>query len=358
MKRKIAKAFVAAAVIVSLAACAGPSAATSGTRGDSSGGSSGASAGAEADDSVITLVYAEVNPQETVAGQIAAAFKEKTEELSGGSILIDVQYLGALGAENDVLEVMLSGEDDSIDIARISAFALNSCGAEKSVLLSMPYTFGSREHFWNFAQSDLAQELLNEADDTLPVRGLFYGEEGFRHFFTKKSISSYKDLAGRKIRVSDDPVMIGLVEALGASPTVVSFDELYSSLQLGIVDGAEQPIINYQSNEFPEVAPNLLLDGHTLGALEVIITDASWNKLTAEQQEIIMEAAAYAQEMNQRIVEDAEEQALSELRAAGVNVVEVSEEDKAAMQELCSDLIRQYAQGDLADIYQQIQDMQ
>lgn len=83
-------------------------------------------------------------------------------------------------------------------MSRISAFALTSYGGQKSMLLSLPYTFVSREHFWNFATSDLAQEFLMEPQENgSGVRGLFYGEEGFRHFFTTKEISGIEDLAGR-----------------------------------------------------------------------------------------------------------------------------------------------------------------
>ena len=192
----------------------------------------------------ITLVYAEVNPLDTIVGQTATKFKETVEEMSGGSIIIDVQASGVLGSENDVLDTMLGG-GGTIQMSRISAFALTSYGGEKSMLLSLPYTFVSREHFWNFATSDLASEFLLEPHENgSGVRGLFYGEEGFRHFFTVNEISGMEDLAGMKLRVSNDPVMNGLVEGLGANPTVVSFGELYSALQTGVVDGAEQPIAN------------------------------------------------------------------------------------------------------------------
>ena len=217
----------------------------------------------------ITLVMAEVNPLDTIVGQTDTAFKEKVEELSGGSIKIDLQASGVLGSENDVLDTMLGGGD--IDMSRISAFALTSYGGQKSMLLSIPYTFVNREHFWNFATSPLAEEFLLEPQENgAGVRGLFYGEEGFRHFFTVKEISGLEDLKGMKLRVSNDPIMNGMVEGLGASPTVVSFGELYSALQTGVVDGAEQPIANYKSNAFPEVANNLILDGHTLGAIQEI----------------------------------------------------------------------------------------
>ena len=302
----------------------------------------------------VTLVMAEVNPLDTIVGQTDTKFKETVEELSGGKIKIDLQASGVLGSENDVLDTMLGG-GGTIDMSRISAFALTSYGAEKSVLLSVPYTFVNREHFWKFADSELAPEFLMEPHDNgLGVRGLFYGEEGFRHFFTVKPVNGLEDLKGMKLRVSNDPIMNGMVAGLGANATVVSFNELYSALQTGVVDGAEQPIANYQSNAFPEVAPNLILDGHTLGAIQVIITDDAWDKLTPEQQDVLTEAGKYASEFNRKISEEAENKVLDELKANGVNVVEV--EDKTPWQEACKDIIESSTK-DNAELYQQILDM-
>ena len=170
-----------------------------------------------------------------------------------------------------------------------------------------------------------------------------------------KHLNTIEDLKGMKLRVSNDPIMNGLVEGLGASPTVVSFGELYSGLSTKVCDGAEQPIGNYKSNAFDEVAPNLILDGHTLGAVQVIITDNAWGKLTEAQQAVIMEAAAYAQKFNQEYVEGAEQEVLDGLKADGVNVIEVA--DKTPWAEACKPVIEQYTAGDLADLYQKIQDL-
>ena len=304
-----------------------------------------------ANDPKVTLVYAEVNPADSIIGQVAMAFKEKAEELSGGSITIDVQPSGVLGNENDVLDAMLGGSTN-IDICRISAFTLTNYGTQKTKLLSIPFTFESRQHYWNFAMSDLAPDFLNEPQTLgLPVRGLFYGEEGFRHFFTRKEISGIDDLKGMKLRVSVDPIMTGMVEGLGASPTVVNFGELYSALNSGVCDGAEQPIGNYKSNAFDEVAPNLILDGHTVGAVEELINDNGWNKLTEAQQAVLMEAAKYAQEHNAQIVEAAEQEVLDGLKAEGVNVIEVP--DKAPWQAACEKVISENT-SDQAELYQQI----
>jgi len=303
----------------------------------------------------ITFVYAEVNPLDSIVGQTALEFKEKVEELSAGKIKIDIQASGVLGAENDVLDTMLGG-GGTIDMSRISAFALTSYGGEKSKLLSIPFTFVNREHFWNFATSDLAPEFLLEPHENgTGIRGLFYGEEGFRHFFTVDEISGMEDLKGMKLRVSNDPIMQGLVEGIGASPTVVSFGELYSALQTGVVNGAEQPIANYKANAFHEVAPNLILNAHTLGAIQVVITDEAWDKLTVEQQEVLMEAGRHASEFNRKISEEAENKVLEELKAEGVNVVEV--EDITPWQEAVKEVVES-ATANSAELYQKIVDMQ
>ena len=347
----------AATAAVALTACGGSKSGSTSTAASSTSTAASAAAGdaaAAASDPKVTLVYAEVNPLDTIVGQTGSHFKEKVEELSGGSVVVDVQASGVLGSENDVLDAILGGST-SIDISRISAFALTSYGCNKSKLLSIPFTFNDRAHFWNFANSDLAPEFLNEPQELgLPVRGLFYGEEGFRHFFTVKPVAAIGDLKGMKLRVSNDPVMNGMVEGLGANPTVVAFGELYSALQTGVVDGAEQPIANYESNAFHEVANKLILDGHTLGAVQAVITDNAWGKLTANQQAAVMAAAADTQKFNADLSESAENKVLDELRSSGCNVVDV--DDKTPWQEACAKVIKDNT-SDQAELYQKLLDM-
>jgi TRAP-type C4-dicarboxylate transport system substrate-binding protein len=158
-----------------------------------------------------------------------------------------------------------------------------------------------------------------------------------------------------KIRVSNDPVMNGLVEGLGANPTVVSFNELYSALSTGVVDGAEQPIANYKSNAFDEVAPYLVLDGHTLGAIQIIITDDAWDSLTEEQQQILKEAGEAASEYNRSISEEKENEVLEQLKEEGITIIEV--EDKTEWQEAVKSVVEENTVG-YEELYQQILDME
>ena len=305
-------------------------------------------------DPAVTLVYAEVNPLDTtVVGQVATHFAERVNELTSGTVTIDVQGGGVLGAEGDFCDDMIGGIG-TIDMARLSVSTLTGYGVPKSALLCLPFTFTSRDHFWNFAASDLAQEFMDEPEENgLGLRGLFLGEEGFRHIFTNKEVSGLDDLQGMKIRVSTDPTMVGMINAFGANATVVAYGELYQSLQSGVVDGAENPVGNYYANSFYEVAPYLLLDGHQLGVCELVITDMAWAKLTENQQECIKLAAKECQEYNKELSEKIEEDTLAEL-GDKITVIEV---DKAEWIEKCQDVIAE-ATADYADLYQAIEDLQ
>ncbi|MGN0340658.1 MAG: TRAP transporter substrate-binding protein [Lachnospira sp.] len=344
MRKKLLSLLCCVAMVVSCVGCGGSKAGDAG----SAGGSNNSAGG------TVTLVMAEVNPLDTIVGMTDKYFADKVKEYSNGSVVIDLQASGVLGSENDVLDTMLA-PGSTIDMSRISAFALTSYGGQKSMLLSLPYTFVSREHFWNFATSDLAKEfLLEPSQNGTGVRGLFYAEEGFRHFFTSKNIKGIEDFKGMKIRVSNDPVMNGLVEGLGASPTVVSFGELYSALQTGVVDAAEQPIANYKSNAFPEVANTMILDGHTLGAVQVIITDEAWNKLSKDQQDAITKAGEEASKYNRSISQQKEDEVLAELKKSGCNIIEVS--DKTPWQNAVKSVVDKNIKGQ-EDLYNKIVNM-
>ena len=300
----------------------------------------------------VTLTYAEVNPVEgTVVGDVALAFKSKLEELSGGEVVVDIQASGVMGDEKTVLANILGG-DTSVDIVRISAFALNQYGAQKSVFLTLPYVFTSEDHYWKFVESDLAKEMLAESKEVgLPFNGLAYGEEGFRHFFSKTEVKTIEDLKGLKIRVSDDPIMTGLLQGLGAAFTPVSFTELYSALQTGVVDCAEQPITNYLSNSFQEVAPYMLRDGHTLGTIELIATDSCFDKLSDDQKALVQQAADYAMAECEKSVIARQEAAYNKLVEMGCTVNEV--EDKTVWQEATKAVLEANIAG-MEDIYEAI----
>lgn len=302
----------------------------------------------------VILTYAEVNPADSLDGQVGSYFKEQVESLSNGSVAIDIQASGVLGAENDVLDNMTTG-GGTVDMARISCFALTNYGGKLSALPSVPFTFDNRQHYWKFTESELGQKILDEpAQLGLGVKGLFFMEEGFRHFFFNKEIMGVEDLKGKKIRVSSDPILTGVVEQLEASPTVISFNELYSSLQSGVVDGADQPTALYESNAFNEVAPYLIEDGHTMSASEVIITEDAWNKLSDDQKEAVTKAGEATSKYCKELSGKLEDESKKRLQEKGVTFIEVT--DKQPWKDACENIISKYTEG-YENEYKQMTDL-
>jgi len=225
-------------------------------------------------------------------------------------------------------------------------------GCKKSSLLSVPFTFSSKEHFWDFASSKEGQEILNEPTEIgLGLKGLFYGEEGFRHFFSTKKIEGVGDFENLKVRGTNDEAMQGLLAGLKADSIPVNYADLYVALQTGIIDAAEQPIANYLANHFHQVAPYMIFDGHTLGVMETVITNECWNSLTKNQQNILLEAGKYASDFCKNLSQTEEDKVKEELLKEGATLTEVK--DIKPWQEACKNVIKKGAAVD-EKLYEEI----
>ncbi len=297
-----------------------------------------------------TLLMAESNPPESIIGQVDKVFADKVKELSDGSISINLQYSGILGDEAKVMEMIVK-PDSSIHLARVSA-SLASYGGLKSKLITIPFTFKNASHFWKFANSDIAEEILDEPyENGIGVKGIFYAEEGFRHFFSVSKLSSIDDLEGKHARSSNSKTLQDLIHALKAIPVTVPFADLYASLQTGQTEVAEQPISNYYSNGFHIVAPYIILDGHMLGAVQVLINSKCWDSLSENQQKIMKAAGKYATNYCRQIIEKSEAETIEKLKHEGVTVTKVK--DITPWRRACSEMIRKSSR-EYPELYQKI----
>lgn len=299
----------------------------------------------------VTLVMAEVNPDGTTSAEMDKAFKAKVEELSDASIKIDLHFGGTIGDEVSILERMRT-PGSMVHISRISIFNLVPHGCPKSALLIAPYTFRNRDHFWNFASSEFAQEILAEPYvNNLGMRGLFLAEEGFRHFFSTKPLSTAEDFKNLKVRVTPDAVLRAVVEGLGAQAEAIGFEDLYAALQTGKADAADQPLINYYANHFYNVAPYMILDGHSIGVTEIIIAADVWDSLSEQQQAILLEAGKYAGEVCRKNADGADADAKKMLEAEGAVFTEVK--DFKPFQKACEKIVSETIAGE-EDLYEKI----
>lgn len=299
------------------------------------------------------FIMAEVNPSESMACRMDQFFCDEVKALSKGSIEIELSAAGVLGDETTVLDEMHNGK--KIDIARVSTMALNKYGCEKLSLLTLPYTFNDREHFWKFAKSELAEDFLMEsAEGPDGLVGLFFAEEGFRHFFSTKKLSTIEDFKGHRIRITSDPVLTGVVNDMNAIPVELKFTDLMKAMVLGNIDTAEQPLINYSANHFDSVAKNVILDGHTIGVIEVLITKQAWDSLKPKEQEILRKAGSAAADYGRKIVEEQEKSTVGKLVDEGVVFTEVT--DKAPWKKICATTISKYSSTN-TDLYRKIVEM-
>lgn len=288
-------------------------------------------------DKKVVLTMAEPNSKNSISARMDAAFAQKAEELSGGLIKINLFTDSALGNNETVVEIMTK-PGSNIHIARAAPGSLVPYGCNKANLLNVPYTFSSREHFWKFAESSAAKEMLDEPYlKNVGVKGLYFAEEGFRHFFSVNQVKNIDDFKGKNTRTSGNSVLTEIIQALGSEVVSVGFSNLYSAFQTGEVEIAEQPIVNYLTNHFNKVAPYMILDGHQLGVTETIITTEAWNSLSEKQKDILIEAGKYATEYCRQIVHEAENKATDALKADGVEFIEVK--NIGEWQKACADVI-------------------
>lgn len=355
--KKALSVILASAMALSMAACGGSGdsapATTAAAEGGSSTGTGGSSGTAE-----ITFKYAELNSDDNINTRAGYKFAEYVSELSGGRIEIDVNSASTLGDEKACLNALQMG-GGTVDFYRGNTNGLADYGFQKLNLFGLPYIFTSRDGMWKVLEAEnLGQAFLNEGVEIgAGMVGIAYTDEGARNLFTSAEISSLADIKGKKIRVPETTLMMDTMSALGAEPTPISYSELYSSLQTGVVDGAENGYPGYDSNKFYEVAPYYLLDAHTFSPGIILMAEAQWNKLSAEDQEILLEAGKKASEWNKTAIEEEEKALRTALEGKGVTIIECPAEDKAAAQEACQSVWADYSKG-IEDLLQAMVDIQ
>jgi tripartite ATP-independent transporter DctP family solute receptor len=275
----------------------------------------------------IVLRYGDVNPLGHVLLDSAQYFADQVAQLSEGRIKIEIYPSGQLGDDNEVYQAMQMG---AVDLYRGNASSMSDFGKMQVTALALPYIFRDRDHFWAVCGGDLGQEILADIQKSgSRMVGLFYMDEGARNFFTTKApVTTMADLKNLKIRVQNSQLMLDTVSALGANPTPIDYAELYTALQTGVVDGAENPPASYFSNKFYEVAPYYVLDGHTFSPSVVLMSEIVWNRLSSEDKAILEKAGQLTEEYNRQAIEAADEKAYENLRNAGVKITTLTDAQK------------------------------
>jgi tripartite ATP-independent transporter DctP family solute receptor len=247
-------------------------------------------------------------------------FADLVKERTDGRIKIEVFPSGQLGDEKSVLEQVQLG---AIEFTRTNASPLSEFNKQLSVL-SLPYVFESEDHLWNFLNSDKGEELLNGLESS-KMKGLAYYDSGSRSFYSTKPLKSINDIKGLKIRVQQSKVNMDMVAALGASATPMPYGEVFSGLQTGIIDGAENNLPSLDSANHYQEAKNVILDHHQRTPEVLLISKAAWDKLDKEDQKIVKQAALDSVETQRAEWKKWEQRSEKKLKDAGVVFTEVKD---------------------------------
>jgi tripartite ATP-independent transporter DctP family solute receptor len=248
----------------------------------------------------------------------ALKFAELVEEKTDGSVQIDVYPSSTLGGDRDLLEGM---QIDTVDFALVAGVMSNFY--EPYAILELPYLFEDMDHLEEFLYGPEGAALQEETLQETGIRGLEYWLRGPRQLTSNTAVESPEDLKGMKIRVPSIEASVDGWQAMGANPTPMGFNEVYSSLQTGVIDGQENPVLFAANARIQEVQNYLIMTNHVYGYVQLLMNDDVFQELTKEEQEAVTEAAEEATEYQNNLVLEEDEQALQDMLDEDVELIEV-----------------------------------
>lgn len=275
-------------------------------------------------------------------------FKKSIEEKSDGRIIIETYPNSQLGAERETLEGVQNG---SIEMAVISTGPFSGF-SQSMMVLDLPYLFKNGEEAFGVLDGEFGDKLFDNLLEDTGLRGLAWGENGVRHMANNsRKIVTPEDVEGLKIRTQENQAHMDMIKAFGGGPTPIAFNELYSSLQQGVIDGYENPFSLIVGMKFYEVTKHLTLTSHVYGVYGFVINDDVYSSLPADLQELLEEEAdkwaVTEREMNQQ----QEEEGRKVMEEYGVEITELTDEQYNAFRELAAPVVESYRDVVGTDVY-------
>lgn len=279
----------------------------------------------------VTLKLGHLANEDNIWHKAALKFGEEVSSLTDGRIEVEVYPNESLGKEMDLINGMQLGTADMT----ITGESLQNW-APMAALLAVPYAYKSLEHMDEVAGGEIGDQIEAEIIEKAQVRPIAYFARGPRNLTSNREIKSPDDLKGLKMRVPNVPLFVDTWKALGASPTPMAFSEVFTSLQNGTIDAQENPLALIKSANFNEVQKFVNKTEHVRSWIYLTISEMTWNKLSEEDKEAVMEAAARTQTYERELFLADEEQLLAELEEKGMTFVDV---DNAAFAAKAKDAV-------------------
>jgi len=244
-------------------------------------------------------------------------FQRVLDEKSGGTVQIKVFPDAQLGSEREVLELLQIG---SLAATKVSAATLSNFVPEYHIL-GIPYLFRSKEHQFSVLEGEIGKSIL-EKGSKFWLRGLCYYDAGSRSFYTsEKAIRTPEDLKSLKIRVMNNQMAINMVHSMGGSATPLSYSELYTAIQQGVVDGAENNPPSFVSSNHYEISKYYTLDQHSSVPDVLVIGTKFWEQLTAQEKVWVQDAANESSQAQKVFWNESVEESIRVAKEHGVEVI-------------------------------------
>lgn len=319
--KKLLSILLTCAMLLAITACGGTTGSnTSGNTSDE--GSNAPDTSGDSSGAAITIRYGSADAEETAIVQGILAFEKYVEETSNGTIQVEPYINGVLGGDRELCEGLQLG---TVDMCLVMGSILANYDDAFNIF-GLPYLWDSKQASYDAADGEFGQTMVERAQ-AIGFNILGYGDGGAYDVGNKgKTVESVADMNGMKLRVPEVDVDINYFTALGATPTPVSMSEAYTALEQGVVTGIELPIELLYCSQYFDALDSITLTGHFQCLFPILISPGTWNSLTADQRQIIMDGVAKQVEVNREIAADAESKYIQVFKDSGKPVHELSDE--------------------------------
>ena len=310
-------------------------------------------AGAQAQQKIV-LKASDVHPEGYPTVVAVENMGKKLSAATNGKISVAMYPSMQLGGEKEAIEQAQVG---AIALARVSVGALGPVVDDLNVF-NLPYVFRNTAHMEAVIDGPIGKELLDKISNSgKGLIGLCWMDAGARNFYdTKKPIKDIADLKGQKIRVMGNPMFVEMANAMGANGVPLGYDQVFSSLQTGVIDGAENNPPSFVFDNHYQVAKYYTVDEHLIVPEALVMSKKIWDSLLKDEQAQVMKFAREAQLEERKLWNEYEQKAMEKAKAAGTQVIQVSDAEKKKFQEAVKPVWDKYGPK-YADLIKRIQDV-
>jgi C4-dicarboxylate-binding protein DctP len=275
----------------------------------------------------IVLKFSHVVAADTPKGKGALKFKELAEKNTGGKVKVEVYPNSQLYKDGEELQMLQLG---SVQMLAPSVSKFGPLGAREFELFDLPYLFDNYDELHKVTQGPIGQSLLKKLE-AKGILGLAFWDNGFKVMSSNKALRTPADFRGQKLRIQSSKVLDSQMRALGATPQVMAFSEVYQALQTGVVDGTENPPSNLYTQKMHEVQKYLTLSDHGVLEYAVVVNKKFWDGLPADIRAGLDSAMKDATKYADDIAKQENEEALAKVKASGkTQIITLTADEKKA----------------------------